>query len=363
MTLGSVHYFSPEQARGESATAASDIFSLGIVLFEMLTGVRPWEGDSAASVALARLTGPTPDPAILRPSVPPELSSITRRALARDPIDRYASAGMMADALDGWLAASGRHGDRGRCRGRAAGAAAARRALPARPWRGGRLPIEVTDRGVGHGPPEPDGRPVRPGRLRDGRRRRRRRQDIDRPGRGAIVDEDKGTSPLVWVAGILAIALLAAIAFLVFQLLSGNRTAARHPGRGPQLRRDAGERRCDRRPRPRPHARPDRPGVGQAGRDDPRRRIPAAGRRSTREVPIKVTVAAAAGTVPVPDLKNKIESEALQSSGRCGAQARRPERGVRPDGADRDSSSGQSPPAGIVVAKGTRGRLGRLEGS
>ena len=59
-TLGSVHYFSPEQARGEPATAASDIYSLGIVLYEMLTGSRPWEGDSAASVALARLSGPDP---------------------------------------------------------------------------------------------------------------------------------------------------------------------------------------------------------------------------------------------------------------------------------------------------------------
>ncbi|MFL5711099.1 MAG: protein kinase domain-containing protein, partial [Chloroflexota bacterium] len=47
-TLGSVHYFSPEQARGEPATAASDIYSLGIVLYEMLVGSRPWEGDSAA---------------------------------------------------------------------------------------------------------------------------------------------------------------------------------------------------------------------------------------------------------------------------------------------------------------------------
>src|SRR6185503_18131179 len=60
-TLGSVHYFSPEQARGEPATAASDIYALGIVLYEMLTGVRPWEGDSAAAVGLARLTGPIPD--------------------------------------------------------------------------------------------------------------------------------------------------------------------------------------------------------------------------------------------------------------------------------------------------------------
>src|SRR6188508_405539 len=108
-TLGSVHYFSPEQARGEPATTASDIYSLGIVLYEMLTGVRPWEGDSAASVALARLTGPIPDPMAVRPSVPPDLAAITRRALALDPRDRWASAGAMADALEATLspAASG----------------------------------------------------------------------------------------------------------------------------------------------------------------------------------------------------------------------------------------------------------------
>ena len=104
-TLGSVHYFSPEQARGDPTTAASDIYSLGIVLYEMLTGVRPWEGDSAAGVALARLSGPIPDPAAVRSSVPTELAAITRRALARDPADRFTSASAMADELEAWLAA------------------------------------------------------------------------------------------------------------------------------------------------------------------------------------------------------------------------------------------------------------------
>src|SRR5918995_4334439 len=107
MTLGSVHYFSPEQARGEQATAGSDIYSLGIVLYEMLTGVRPFEGDSAASVALARLTGPIPDPATVRPSVPPDLAAITRKALALEPADRWPSASAMADALEQTLQPGG----------------------------------------------------------------------------------------------------------------------------------------------------------------------------------------------------------------------------------------------------------------
>ena len=56
-TLGSVHYFSPEQARGEMVTPASDIYSAGLVLFEMLTGRRAWTGDSAGAVAVARAIG------------------------------------------------------------------------------------------------------------------------------------------------------------------------------------------------------------------------------------------------------------------------------------------------------------------
>jgi serine/threonine-protein kinase len=99
-TLGSVHYFSPEQARGEPATNESDIYALGIVLYEMLTGTRPWEGDSAASVALARLSGPVPDPTAVRPSLPPDIAAITRKALAPLPIDRFASAASMAEALE-----------------------------------------------------------------------------------------------------------------------------------------------------------------------------------------------------------------------------------------------------------------------
>ena len=100
-TLGSVHYFSPEQARGDEVTGQSDVYALGIVLYEMLTGRRPFEGDSAAGVALKRLTEDPLPPTVHGP-VPPGLSAIVMRALERDPANRYPDAGAFAEALRVW---------------------------------------------------------------------------------------------------------------------------------------------------------------------------------------------------------------------------------------------------------------------
>jgi serine/threonine-protein kinase len=198
-TLGSVHYFSPEQARGEPATASSDIFALGIVLYEMLTGSRPWEGDSAASVALARLHGPVPDPALIRPSIPPALALVARTAMAQDPEDRYATAGAMADALDATLPASAGVAAAGPpAAGVAAGAAAAAGIASANPTMAYPPDAYAGADDVSPPPAEPPAEPPAP----------------------VPVDEEEGTSPVVWIAGAIAVLLLAAVAFLVFQLLS-----------------------------------------------------------------------------------------------------------------------------------------------
>lgn len=88
ITLGSVLYFSPEQARGDTATSASDIYSLGLVMYEMLTGQRAFSGDSPAAVAVARLSGGVPSPMAVRAEVPPTLDAIVRWCLATDPAAR-----------------------------------------------------------------------------------------------------------------------------------------------------------------------------------------------------------------------------------------------------------------------------------
>lgn len=90
--IGSAHYFSPEMARGAPAGEVSDIYSLGIVIYEMLTGALPFQGDSPISVALKHVQEAVTPPTVLEPSIPLELEEIVMKALEKDPGDRYASA-------------------------------------------------------------------------------------------------------------------------------------------------------------------------------------------------------------------------------------------------------------------------------
>jgi beta-lactam-binding protein with PASTA domain/tRNA A-37 threonylcarbamoyl transferase component Bud32 len=252
-TLGSVHYFSPEQARGELATPASDIYSLGIVLFELLTGRRPWTGDTAAAIATARLTGAVPSPAAVHGGIPAALDLIARKALATNPDDRYASANDLADALERYVGeasispraakaagagvagaaaagaagaaagAVGAHAAGSHAGAHAAGAGVAG-AAAAGAAAGGAAGLAAGSPAIaGVARPNPDARINYPQDAYAGR--------PPAPpvpaGAALTTDPDEvdggsgGGSPWLWISAVMALAILALAAFVVVKLTSG----------------------------------------------------------------------------------------------------------------------------------------------
>ena len=97
--VGSVHYISPEQARGGYSDERSDLYSLGITMFEMVTGHVPFEGDNTVTVALAHLEDPMPDPRTLNPDVSPSLARIILKCTEKRPERRYPSAAAVISDL------------------------------------------------------------------------------------------------------------------------------------------------------------------------------------------------------------------------------------------------------------------------
>src|SRR5687768_4023133 len=189
-TLGSVHYFSPEQARGDEVTGASDVYALGIVLYEMLTGKRPFEGDSAAAVALRRLNEDPAPPSASGFTIAPALEQILMRALAREPADRFPDAGAFAEALRVWR----RNPD--------APAAIAPGAAAASTPRAGEPTVYVPPRVTRPADRVPVAPPPRRGDTYPVRR-------------------DEGQPWWMWLLALLAVVLLGTIGFLAAQLLGG----------------------------------------------------------------------------------------------------------------------------------------------
>ncbi len=336
-TLGSVQYMSPEQARGAPTTERSDIYSLGVVLFEMLAGRRPFEGDSAASIALARLTPPVPMPSTYRAGIPPVLEAICRKSMAIDPADRFSSASAMADALEDDLAdRTAAAAGLGVVGAAGAAAAAATVAAVARANPGSPIPYAAdayAGAGTSAAPPPP---PVAPP--------------------PALADDDGdsgGTGPWAWIAGILGLLILLLVGFLFLKLLTGGGTPTANQVVVPNFVGQTLQQ---------VQALADATGVVVKAtqfvksNDQPEGTItaqdPAANVTVDKGSTINVTVVTGQALVAVPDVKSQTESNALKAL----VQA-----GLVPGTATQEfdpiviagSVVSTSPAAGVEVASGT----------
>lgn len=103
-TIGSVHYISPEQARGDITDERSDIYSVGVALYEMLTGKKPFDGDTPVSIALMHMQSTPKKPTEINSTIPEGLEQIVLRAMQKDPAQRYQTAGEMIKDLEDFKA-------------------------------------------------------------------------------------------------------------------------------------------------------------------------------------------------------------------------------------------------------------------
>jgi len=343
-TLGSVHYFSPEQARGELVTSASDVYSAGLVLFEMLTGRRAWTGDSAGAVAVARLAGDPPTPSSIRSGIPQILDIAVRRALARVPADRP-TAGDMAALLGRYIAdpqgavpPPPRPPVVAPVMAAPPGAAAAQ--PPAQP-------------GVVYGGPPQMAATAMGGGLRGGAS----------PRSMAYQDEEEeepeqGAGPWGWLAALLGVLVLCAGAVLLFLLLSGRPGGSPPPPSGDvvQVPSFVGLQLADARNNAQTQGFVLSVGAYQVTDQAPEGAViaqdPASGTNAAKGSEVTVTVATQKQTVPVPDLRLHTEADAFDILAQNNLAP-----GERSEAYDPDVPANlvirTNPRAGVDVARGT----------
>ena len=256
--IGTAQYLSPEQARGDEVTAASDCYAVGIVLYEMLTGRVPFDGGPPVAVAMKQISDKPVSPRIVEPSVPRELETVVMRALAKRPSERYLTA-------ERWP----------------------------RPGRGARDPRR-------HGRHHAGDPRRRPGDEGDGA------GDRGDPRRAASPARLRPSSRRRWpmIAGILVVLL--AIAAGAFVFFSGDEAkAVTMPPVAGQRRRRREE---PEGPGPRGRCPPRRRPECQGGEGD--RHRPAAGQEAHEGDTVILRVSAGPGDTPVPDVTDKTVDDA-----------------------------------------------------
>ena len=257
---------SPEQLRGRRATDSSDIYALGVLLFELLTGRTPWDGETAEEIALAREQNPAPKPSDFRRGIPAEIEAICRKAMAPDVTRRYQSAALLADALHETIEAlDAKHAAEAAVAGGSDEAEEAAQPGPAA--LGGRLaaplaplapsgplpvaPVMRRSNPMTHVPYAPDDYATGPAPVEEDEEEyvqpTRGRYAAEPAQAGAVAgagrhaprrinpveyesstdDEDEPISVWAWVAGFLALFLVTLLCLTVFLLLNRNAPSAR----------------------------------------------------------------------------------------------------------------------------------------